>query len=574
MNQNSHVMLKEQKREQGNKVLRIGIMLDAMEVPAWVHKILLDIGNAPFLKLELIILNTPTQPHPSAATVVEKLASKLKSFHKAGLYYRYASHDYRRYKADKDAFAPVDISNSFANTATLRVKPIQKKFTDWFNEDDISVIKRAELDVLIRFGFRIIKGEILNCARYGVWSYHHGDNREYRGGPALFWELYEKNPVSGIMLQVLSEQLDAGKVLYRSISATVPESLYLNRNATYWKGTEFVMRRLSDLHTYGWSYLESLDTYREPNVYQKRIYVTPDNWRMTRFLSDVLGKKIKNRIKTLLYQPTPQWFVAVSPKRSFREPPRRSDYKLLVPPKDRFYADPFLHEKGGRTWLFMEDYRYAKSKGLISVCEVDRHGTCSEPRVVLEREYHLSYPFLFEWNDQVYMMPETLGNNTIELYRAVTFPDEWVLDRVLIKDIRAVDATLFEKSGKFWLFTNVGVEGGSTWDELFLFMADSPLGPWKPHPKNPVVSDVRVARPAGKLFYDQGELIRPAQDCSVCYGHAINFRRVKLLSETDYQEETISRVTPEWMPGNMGTHTYNSSEQFQVLDGKIWRRRW
>lgn len=562
-------MFKHQETEQGHKPLRIGIMLDTMEIPAWIHKILLDIGNTPFLKLQLIVLNASSPLKKSTATFAEK----LKGFHKAGLYYRYSAYDYRRYKANKDAFASVNITNSFTGVAILPVRPIQKKFTDRFNEDDISAIKRAELDVLLRFGFRIIKGEILNCARYGVWSYHHGDDREYRGGPALFWEIYENNPLSGVMLQVLSEELDAGKVLYRSISATVPDSLYLNRNETYWKGAEFVMRRLSDLHNYGWQYLESLDTYREPNLYKKSIYITPDNWRMTKFLIKVLNNKTKNRISSVFYYPNPQWFIAVGPKRGFRDKPLRSDYKLLVPPKDRFYADPFLHKKDGKTWLFMEDYRYSKSKGLISVCELDHHGNVSEPRVVLERDYHLSYPFVFEWQDQVYMMPETFGSKTIELYRAVRFPDEWVLDRVLIKDIRAVDATLFEKSGKFWLFTNVSVEGGSTWDELFVYMADSPLGPWKPHPKNPVISDVRVARPGGKLFYDQGELIRPVQDSSVCYGHAINFRRVNILSETDYQEETVSRISPEWMPGNLGTHTFNSSEEFQVLDGKMWRRR-
>lgn len=570
MDATSNLIVNHKEKEQASSPLRIGIMLDSMEVPAWFHKILLDIASANFLKLQLIVLNTPVEKN---ATFAEKWKSKLNSYCKGRLFSLYSQYDYRRYKASKDAFATINIKTSFRDIPVLPVKPIQEEISDRFNEDDISTIKMAQLDVLLRFGDRIIKGEVLNCARYGVWSYYHGDNREYSGGPALFWEMYENNPVSGVVLRVLTEDCDAGKILYRSISATVPDSLYLNRNATYWKGSEFVMRRPSDLHDYGSRYLESLGTYSEPNVYRKPIYSTPGNWRMMRFIIRILCNKIRARVRTALFHEQPRWFVAVSTNRGFPSRPLLRDYKLMLPPEDRFYADPFLHKRDGKTWLFIEDYRYSKSKGLISVCELDQRGNWSEPRVVLERDYHLSYPFVFEWKSHVYMIPETSGNETIEIYRAVRFPDEWVLDRVLIENIRAVDATLFEKTGKFWLFANAAVEGGSTWDELFVYMANSPFGPWKPHPKNPVISDVRFARPAGKLFYEQGELIRPAQDCSISYGHAINFRRINILSETDYQEETVGSITPEWMSGNLGTHTFNRSEEFHVLDGKIWRRR-
>ena len=89
-----------------------------------------------------------------------------------------------------------------------------------------------------------------------MWSLHHDDNRSYRGGPALFWEIYERNPESGTILQILTDALDGGKVLYRSIAATNFASLYKNRRATYWKSAEFMMRRLADLHREGWDYLQ------------------------------------------------------------------------------------------------------------------------------------------------------------------------------------------------------------------------------------------------------------------------------------------------------------------------------
>ncbi len=52
-----------------------------------------------------------------------------------------------------------------------------------FPPEAVERIRAADLDVLLRFGFNIIRAQILETARYGVWSYHHGDNREYRGQP-------------------------------------------------------------------------------------------------------------------------------------------------------------------------------------------------------------------------------------------------------------------------------------------------------------------------------------------------------------------------------------------------------
>ena len=142
---------------------------------------------------------------------------------------------------------------------------------------------------------------------------------------------------------------------------------------------------------------------------------------------------------------------------------------------------------------------------------------------VLERDYHLSYPFVFRFERELYMMPETSRNRCVELYRAVDFPRQWTLDRVLLSDCVAADPTLFEHDGTFWLFVNLAREGAAINDELHLYFADSPFGPWNPHPKSPVVSDIRSARPAGRIFRHGTEIIRPSQDSSVRYGYALSF---------------------------------------------------
>jgi hypothetical protein len=544
-------------------MLRIGIMLDSYVSSAWVAKTIEDIQASGFARIELVVLNTP----PVRET--PPLGKRLRNHWKLTLYHRYEQWDYKRNKVEPDSRAITDLSPLLRDVPSITVHPLRKGFTDRIPEDELESIRSHNLDVLFRFGFRIIRGGILAAARYGVWSFHHDDNLEYRGGPPLFWEIYEQNPVSGTILQILTDSLDGGHVIYRGHSSTDKSSLYRSRNPIYWKTTEYALRRLRDLNDRGMGFLESLPTYREDVPYTRGIYRTPDALQMAKFLSRLFYRSLAARLSSRLHGSHPQWFLAIrrrTPARSFDDP---TGYKLMLPPNDRFYADPFLFEKDSKTYLFLEDLRYSEGRALISCCELNPDGTHGPIVEVLRRPYHLSYPFLFEQDGEIYMIPETKGNRTVELYRATSFPNEWTLESVLLDNIYAVDATIHQSDGKYWMF--VGISNGrySNCDELGIYFADALKGPWTPHPANPVVSDVRRARPAGALFRDQGRLIRPSQDCAKAYGYAIVFSEVITLSETDYDERPIARLDPDWVKGNLGTHTYTRTGQFEVIDGNF-----
>jgi polysaccharide export outer membrane protein len=122
---------------------------------------------------------------------------------------------------------------------------------------------------------------------------------------------------------------------------------------------------------------------------------------------------------------------------------------------------------------------------------------------------------------------------------------------------------------KWWMFTAGMLDHASPNETLWLFFADSPLGPWTAHPKNPIVSDARHARPAGCLYFDNGQLIRPGQDCSKGYGYAVQLHQVSVLSETDYQETLLTSIPPDWIPGCRGIHTLNQNTAFRVIDCKF-----
>jgi hypothetical protein len=169
------------------------------------------------------------------------------------------------------------------------------------------------------------------------------------------------------------------------------------------------------------------------------------------------------------------------------------------------------------------------------------------------------------------MIPETRAMGRIELYRAVSFPDSWQRDRILLDCVPAADATLLHHDGRLWLFTTIAAEGASYSDELHLFLADSLEGPWRAHPRNPVVSDVRGARPAGAIQRWGERLVRPAQDCSRRYGWALSFREIETLDEEDYGEREIERLEPGQVGGFRATHTYAADRRFEAIDVR-WRQ--
>ena len=59
------------------------------------------------------------------------------------------------------------------------------KYRDYFSEK-LQSIKKRNLDFFLRFGLNIITGEILEIPKYGIWSFHHGDERKYREDQHVF----------------------------------------------------------------------------------------------------------------------------------------------------------------------------------------------------------------------------------------------------------------------------------------------------------------------------------------------------------------------------------------------------
>lgn len=285
-------------------------------------------------------------------------------------------------------------------------------------------------------------------------------------------------------------------------------------------------------------------------------------------------KKLSDRVGHKLF--FNQWTPIFKFSKHFALPVSFEDFIKIVPPKDRFWADPFVISRDGTYYIFVEEFKYQERKGVIAVIELNADGKHFGSRVVLEKDYHLSYPFLFEENGELFMMPETSRNRTIELYRCVEFPMRWELETVILDDISAVDTTLLKHEDKYWLFTNEKLTGsGEDMDLLSIYYSDNLFnGSWTAHPANPVVKDIKSARPAGNFFCRDGRIFRPSQNCSKHYGYGITISEIIELTETRYHEEPIQTILPDFMDNVISAHTLNTEDGLIVADALIRRSKW
>ncbi len=556
--------------------LRIGLLVNSSTLPACFAAVVEQIQQSNFASVELVVYNAEQTGAPAdiapKRSWLGRLAGRILDGRrrKTMLFELYERWDRRNIKATDNPRTPIDCSTKFARSESLRVTPVRTRFVHRFPADAVERIREKNLDVLIRFGFNILRGDILTAAKHGVWSYHHGDGDAYRGGPPYFWEIREGNPLSGVMLQVLTEDLDAGKVLCKGLFAT-HDGISRARNSVqpYWGAVTFVIQKLRELHQHGWAHVERTAVAPAPYRGKTPIYRSPSNYEMICWLGPLLARRSLRRLVRQCAPKIEHWRLAIRSGRRLTSHPGApadlGDFRWIESPRGHFYAGPFLIEERGKVWIYFEDYDYATRTGSIACAQVDGN-EISEPVTVLERPYHLSYPCIFRAENGIYMIPETSGSGAVELYRCTHFPDQWKFEKELFK-ARTVDTTVWIEEGIYWFFTTIKGPNGSG-SQLWLFYATTLTGEWIAHPNNPISTDVRNCRGAGAIFKHDGKLFRPSQDCSKTYGYSFTLNEIVCWDRDRYQEKPGVTIEPQWSPNLMATHSYSQAGEFEVIDGQ------
>jgi hypothetical protein len=205
----------------------------------------------------------------------------------------------------------------------------------------------------------------------------------------------------------------------------------------------------------------------------------------------------------------------------------------VTTPASQFVADPFLIKEGNTYFLFFELFNRDNGRGELGVAESRDLVHWAFTGVVLAEPFHLSYPFVFKDGDSYYMIPESRASREVRLYKAVSFPMQWKLEKVLLRG-QYVDSSVVHRDGYWWMFSGVSPYS------LAIFYADSLYGPWKAHALNPIYrEDSSRARPAGRPLVYNGELIRFVQDNREGYGKKVRAMKVEALSATTFSERVL-----------------------------------
>ncbi len=246
-----------------------------------------------------------------------------------------------------------------------------------------------------------------------------------------------------------------------------------------------------------------------------------------------------------------------------------------------FAADPFMIRIGDRWYLFFELWNLESKKGEIGLATSADATNWHYERIVLAEPFHLSYPYVFEWNGSCYMIPESHKARAVRLYRATDFPLRWELHATLLEGKNFVDPSPFRFRDRWWMYTETNPEYKH--DTLRLYMADRLTGPWREHPRSPILrGDPHTARPGGRVLVENDGVVRFTQDCHPTYGSSVRAFRVTRLTPDEYEEEPVGEE-PIVGPGGTGwnesgmhhvdAHRCMDGSWIACVDGFAWFER-
>lgn len=238
----------------------------------------------------------------------------------------------------------------------------------------------------------------------------------------------------------------------------------------------------------------------------------------------------------------------------------------------RFVADPFLVRENGRYVMFFEALERETNQGVIAYADSADGLHWQYGSRVLAEPFHLSYPYVFPWNNEYYMIPESFQDLSVRLYRASEFPDRWEFAGRLLSGYPYVDPSILRHDKKWWLFVTLPQS-----DMLNLYFSDDLLTGWRPHPMNPIVrSDKHFARPGGRVIRHDGRIYRLTQDTYPAYGIQVFAFEILELTEESYREKmaadkpVVARSGRGWNAAGMHhVDAFRAEDVFlAAVDGK------
>jgi len=500
--------------------------------------------------------------HSIAIVVVNAEKNQSETFWRKLKHYPYRNLLFRawyRYFLKPGSKKMKDAGHLFKSTVIFYETTVRKGKARYFSEACIEAVKISRADFILRFGFGIIRGELLHTTPLGVWSFHHDDPAVVRGVPSNFWEIYEKYNINGAILQRIDESIDAGEIIWAGCFPTIHHSWKANIDQAYFGSTGWPALVCRYILANGGKFPGQAEKQKPaPMRY------APDNPTMLRFLWIMAINRIKYHLKDLFI--AEKWAIGHA-MASFDElcsnkTDPASWHWLEGPIRRQYHADVSGFILNGELKLVSEFFDYRNRTGKIFLTDAGTKTGSS----VIEKEHHLAFPYVFECDDVVYCIPETSESGQIELYRYDREAAAFIIDHILIEGLRAVDPVLFRHNDLWWLMFT---EKDRSNYALHAWYSSEMKGRFVPHLLNPVKIDPRSSRPAGGIIRHNGKWLRPAQDCSKYSGHRIAINEITALSPAQFEERTLFYIGPgQNRQYPHGIHTLNIAGPYLMVDAK------
>lgn len=328
-------------------------------------------------------------------------------------------------------------------------------------DSSINLLKSLGLDKLVRLDFTgIFTGEIL---LHDVISIHHGDNDWNRGGPAGFWEVMRGEPSCGYIIQVLTEDLDAGEVLFKG----------------YTKNHFLHVKNKINLFIDSYNVLEDIVLSKEIKMIHDRkalfysgiILKMPSLKTQYRYIFLLLYHLLK---RFLFEEKWDVYYLDTSRSRELRKA------KIAVKvPKGQFYADPFLFRFKNDIFALVEAFDMTHSKKAVINCLVLDDGKWRlHKKDVIPLATHLSYPMVFEVHDRLFCVPESSKIRKVIIFELDKNSFKWNQLVVVENDLNVVDCNFVQEDGVLKLHGTFAYGNKDySWKRVY-YTANRIEGPW------------------------------------------------------------------------------------------------
>ena len=533
-----------------NKKFKIGIVLETFKVNKFdkqiIEKLSLD------KNIDLVAILTNKKFKKKNTTLIKILFFKF-IFNLEKFLLQFFFKELK----ELDKAHPINI-NKFKKVINL--KKIEEKNILSNKYDEVS---KNNLDLILTLGVdNIFKKKNLKISRLGVFSINYSNFKLDNNTPPGFWETYLNKSETGFVFQLYNNKSNNENILFKGEFAT-KRFFSLNQYNLLRESGYFLVKTIKKIST------NQININNKKFITKSKIYEIPNIITLIKYLFIKITLFLTLFQKRIIFNKRQKWVINYS-----RGPFDKIDLKkskIIKNLKDRYFADPFVFSHNNKKYIFVEDFFFKTKKGSISVIEIDDNDKQKIYEKVIDETFHMSFPFVFMYKHNLYMVPETAGANSIRLYKCIKFPNKWKYCYDLISNIRSVDNLIINNGNKYYLLTST-----SNYDDfsskLEIYISNNPISKtWTPHVNNPVYFDLKKGRNGGIIFKNK-EIFRACQTYGINtlgdnqYGNKLSINRINSLNQKKFSEETILNIKPNFKKNLLGIHHLNGTDDFTVFD--------